>query len=149
MHNIAYQQKIKENYFKVKDAKFLYFHCQYKYYGQILKIFLSLNYLTKRKFGQRKNLSCGFISIFTNTDVWLFQVNDCPAGLEPPSPAGANNRRKASVKIRRNPPFRLILPKLSSYEMMISSLYYNLIRNNISLYKKKWLLKIDKSFKIT
>ena len=30
----------------------------------------------------------------------LVNVNDCPTGLEPP--AGAKNRRKATVKIRRN-----------------------------------------------
>ncbi len=30
----------------------------------------------------------------------LFNVNDCPAGLE--APAGARNRKKATVKIRRN-----------------------------------------------
>ncbi len=37
---------------------------------------------------------------------WLgwVRVNDCPAWLEPP--AGATNRRKATVKIWRNPPNR-------------------------------------------
>ena len=36
---------------------------------------------------------------------WV-SVNDCPAGLEPP--AGARNRRKATVKTQRNPLLRFL-----------------------------------------
>ena len=34
------------------------------------------------------------------------RVNEYPAGLEPP--AGARNRKKATVKIRRNWPLRIL-----------------------------------------
>ncbi len=45
--------------------------------------------------------SSGFRFIFTVAFNYfrLENVNDCPAGLEPP--AGARNRRKATVKMRR------------------------------------------------
>ena len=47
--------------------------------------------------------SCGFRRIFIVMNV---NVNECPAGLEPP--AGSRNRRTATLKIQRNPLLRFL-----------------------------------------
>ncbi len=69
---------------------------------------------------QRKNPK---LWVFTYTDNGLFQVmlgqvrvNECPAGLDPP--AVARNGMKTTLKIRRNPPLR-ILPLIPPFIIML------------------------------
>ena len=78
----------------------------------IVYLYLHLNSIFIEVFFRVKGRirSCGFLRIFTYTDDGLMSApqgwESSPAGLE--TPAGARNRIKATVKIQRNRPFRIL-----------------------------------------